>query len=179
MASATLVSVETYLHTSYRPDCEYVDGEVLERNVGEIPHSRLQGWLLKFFAQHEPDWQLEALGETRLQVAPPRFRVPDVTVLPIGAPDTLIIRSMPVLCIEVFSSEDRMSRMLDRVADYQRMGVPAVWAIDPWRRLAYSAIAEGKLMPQDDLLTVPGSPVTCSVAEIFEELDRLARRTAR
>jgi len=39
MASRTLISVEKYLRTSYRPDCDYVDGEVLERNVGEKDHS--------------------------------------------------------------------------------------------------------------------------------------------
>ncbi len=42
MASRTLISVEEYLRTSYRPDCDYVDGEVLERNVGELDHSWLQ-----------------------------------------------------------------------------------------------------------------------------------------
>jgi hypothetical protein len=42
MKAATLISVEEYLRTSYRPDCDYVDGEVLERNVGERDHSKLQ-----------------------------------------------------------------------------------------------------------------------------------------
>ena len=32
MATRTLVSVEEYLATSYRPDCDYVDGKVVERN---------------------------------------------------------------------------------------------------------------------------------------------------
>ena len=34
MAVGIQVSVEEYLHTSYRPDCDYVDGEVQERNLG-------------------------------------------------------------------------------------------------------------------------------------------------
>jgi hypothetical protein len=36
-----VVPVEEYLRTSYRPDCDYVDGEVLDRNVGEHDHSDL------------------------------------------------------------------------------------------------------------------------------------------
>jgi len=36
MQAASLVSLEEYLSTSYDPDCDYVDGAVLERNVGEI-----------------------------------------------------------------------------------------------------------------------------------------------
>ncbi len=36
------VSVEEYLRTSYGPDCEYVDGRIEERNLGELEHSILQ-----------------------------------------------------------------------------------------------------------------------------------------
>jgi hypothetical protein len=42
MERSTLISVEEYLNTSYRPDREYIDGALLERNVGERAHSRLQ-----------------------------------------------------------------------------------------------------------------------------------------
>ncbi len=40
------ISVEEYLHTVYRPDVEYVDGEIQERNVGEIEHSRTRRSIL-------------------------------------------------------------------------------------------------------------------------------------
>jgi hypothetical protein len=48
MAAATQlpISVSEYLHTSYRPDCDYVDGVVEERNLGELDHAALQGALL-------------------------------------------------------------------------------------------------------------------------------------
>ena len=42
MSTVAVVSIEEYLSTSYRPDCDYVDGEVRERNLGEYPHSNLQ-----------------------------------------------------------------------------------------------------------------------------------------
>jgi len=32
--AATQVSLEEYLHTSYEPDMEYVDGVLVGRNVG-------------------------------------------------------------------------------------------------------------------------------------------------
>jgi hypothetical protein len=41
------IPVEEYLATSYRPDCDYVDGEIEERNVGEFDHSFLQGLLFR------------------------------------------------------------------------------------------------------------------------------------
>ncbi len=40
MASTTQVPVSEYLKTSYRPDREYIDGELRERNVGKWEHAR-------------------------------------------------------------------------------------------------------------------------------------------
>jgi hypothetical protein len=42
MATGVLVSEEEYPRTSYRPDCDYVDGEVVERNLGEYEHGSTQ-----------------------------------------------------------------------------------------------------------------------------------------
>ena len=32
----TLLSIDEYLHTSYKPDVDFVDGEIEERNLGEF-----------------------------------------------------------------------------------------------------------------------------------------------
>lgn len=43
MATRVGVSVEEYLRMSFEDaHCEYLDGEVVERNVGEKPHSKVQ-----------------------------------------------------------------------------------------------------------------------------------------
>ena len=42
MSAGTLISVEEYLNTSYDPDVEYVDGVLVERNVGHEQHSNVQ-----------------------------------------------------------------------------------------------------------------------------------------
>jgi hypothetical protein len=49
MASTTLISVSEYLKSSYRPDCDYVDGRVEQRNVGEHDHAALQAALILWF----------------------------------------------------------------------------------------------------------------------------------
>jgi hypothetical protein len=48
VSTGTVVTLSEYLATSYRPDCEYLDGELLERNVGEWDHSRLQMLLSRY-----------------------------------------------------------------------------------------------------------------------------------
>ena len=42
MSARTLISVEDYLASAYEPDCDFVDGHIEERNVGEVTHARLQ-----------------------------------------------------------------------------------------------------------------------------------------
>ena len=175
MGTVTLVPVETYLRTAYRPDRDYIDGEVLERNMGEIPHGRVQGFFRDLFVQRQTEWKLEAIPEVRVQVNSTRYRVPDLTVLQLGGPDDLIVRSVPVCCIEIFSRDDRMREMQERVADYARMGVPAIWVVDPWRRVAYIGQADGRLLPEEGTLAIPGTSATVAVEEIFAELDRLGQ----
>jgi hypothetical protein len=46
ITSQPTISVEEYLSTSYRPDCDYVDGLVEERNLGEYDHAAVQSALL-------------------------------------------------------------------------------------------------------------------------------------
>jgi hypothetical protein len=67
MAAATPlpVSVSEYLHTSYRPDCDYVDGVVEERNLGEFNHSALQEAILEWFRSHRGELALRAYPELR------------------------------------------------------------------------------------------------------------------
>jgi hypothetical protein len=55
-ATSAFIPIETYLHTSYEPDVEYVDGELEERNVGEFDHNMIQRAILFWFYLHEKEW---------------------------------------------------------------------------------------------------------------------------
>ncbi len=175
-ATQTLVPVEEYLRTSYRPDCDFVDGLVLERNMGEKPHARLEIFFSRVFAPYEDALGFETLVEQRLQTQPTHFRIPDVMLIAVPNPDRLIIRTAPLLCIEILSSEDRMSSIQERVSEYAKMGCGTSWVVDPWRRLAFVAGPDGLLRPEADRLTLPDTPVALSVVTIFAELDRLEQR---
>src|SRR5690242_922922 len=86
-----LVTVEEYLHTSYRPDCDYVDGRIEERNLGEHDHGYLQTLLAVLFTQNREAWGVRAVIDVRTQVSRSRFRVPDISVLRKDAPRDPII----------------------------------------------------------------------------------------
>ena len=92
----TMISVEEYLSTMYRPDCDFVDGLIQERNMGEKPHARLQAFFIAFLMPFEDEFSFEVLPEQRLQTQPTHFRIPDVMIVPFPSPDPLIIRSAPL-----------------------------------------------------------------------------------
>jgi Uma2 family endonuclease len=137
MATGTLISVSDYLTTSYSPDCDYVDGLVVERNMGEKDHSRLQGLLVGYLVSRRKEWGIHVFPEQRMQVKPTRFRVPDICVVAGVEPEEQIMTTPPLVCIEILSRDDRMSEMQERIDDYLAFGVRHVWVIDPRSRKAY------------------------------------------
>jgi Uma2 family endonuclease len=167
--SAVYVPLEVYLETTYRPDRDWIDGEVKERNMGERPHASIQKFLVRFLGNNEQAWKIVVLPEQRVQTSSKNYRIADVCVVSSDAPDEAIVRTPPLLCIEILSRDDRMSDMQERVDDYLAMGVAVVWVIDPHRRLAFSAISR-KMTEAAVNLTVPGTPVHVSVAEMFAVL---------
>jgi Uma2 family endonuclease len=117
-------------------------------------------------AHYEKDG-VEVFSELRVQVKSGRFRVPDIC-LTLGDPGEEILTKPPFLCIEILSPEDRMSRVEIRINDYLDMGVPAVWALDPYTRQAFTATAAEGLREVKSGILVTGNPrIELPLAEIF------------
>jgi Uma2 family endonuclease len=167
MPTRTLTPVEMYLTSVYRPDCDYVDGEVLERTLGGRKHGRLQLKLGAFFLARQEQWGTYAIVEQRVRVQPGRYRVPDVCVV-LGTTDEEVLSVPPFLCIEILSPEDRMTRVWERLHDYFEMGVPNVWVIDPGMRVAHIATASGDLHRVTDSLSTSEPVLEVPLSEIFE-----------
>jgi Uma2 family endonuclease len=168
MATGSLVSIEEYLHTTYRPDCDYVDGVVLERNLGEYDHAKLQTAIAAFYDNRSEQWGIDVVTEQRVQVAPTRFRVPDVCVTIYSAAPQQIFRTPPFICIEILSKDDRLSELQDRIDDYLNFGVPYVWLLDPARRKAFRCTTDGMQEVTEFRTTNPDTVL--SVAELFRRL---------
>lgn len=128
--ATTLVSVDEYLSTSYADgDCEYVDGEIVERNAGEIEHGDLQSRIVVYLLTHYPE--LWAAVAVRMQVASSRIRVPDVTLVAGPRPAGKIVTAPPHLVVEVLSPDDRAGAVQEKIDDYLAFGIPYVWVVNP------------------------------------------------
>jgi Uma2 family endonuclease len=163
---ATVVPLREYLETSYRPDCEYREGELLERNVGEWDHSRLQMLLSRYLSNRENEWGILVVPEQRVQVKATRFRIPDITVLIGPPPAEPIIRNPPFICIEILSPRDRMQEMQERIDDYLAFGVRYVWLIHPGTRRAFVYTAEGVREAKDGVLCTTEPEIRVPLSEL-------------
>src|ERR1700694_1590498 len=114
--SNILVPVEEYLSTAYSPDVDYVDGRLVERNVGEYYHSLLQGLVVTYFNANlraRYGRKFRAFPEYRMEVrANTRFRVPDISVLAAGHPKTPYMEVPPLISIEILSPDDKYGQAL-------------------------------------------------------------------
>jgi Uma2 family endonuclease len=164
--AATLVPVEEYLSTSYDPDCEYVDGPIVERNLGDIPHSRIQRNLIIYLGTRSREFGIEVFPEQRVQVSQTRFRVPDVTAVRLPTRDRAIITSPPYLCGEILSKEDTMEDVQERIDDYLRFGVENIWIISPRHQKAYVATASGLI--EASRLEVKNPAISIPLSAVFE-----------
>lgn len=167
MGAGILVSLGEYLKTVYRPDCDYLDGTVEERNLGEFDHANVAGNLVFYFRTRFPETNILATAEWRFQIKPTRFRVPDV-VLTRGKPTEQILTKAPLLCIEILSPEDTISKMNSRVTDYLDFGVPAVWVIDPIEKTIWIYRQNGMQQAMGESLWVDGTELEIPFSAIFE-----------
>lgn len=163
---ATLVPVEEYLRTNYDPDCEYVDGQIVERNSGEKTHSRMQGEFVFHLRARVKELGMEVLPEQRVQVSPKRFRTPNVTVL--RKSDERIVSSPPFICIEVLSKDDTMYYMQEKIDDYLRFGVPYVWIINPLIKKAYVVTQAGMVEATSGVLETKDPAISMPLSALFE-----------
>jgi Uma2 family endonuclease len=170
MASVTQIPAAEYLKTSYRPDREYIDGEVRERNVGKWEHARVQALLAGWFGGHELEWGILGGVAQRVRVSPTRVRVPDLVVVRPGPqPDVLI--APPLLVVEILSPDDSYSDTEERARDYWAMGVETVWIIDPKTRSG--RMCSGADWVGARRLEVAGTALFVDLDALFGQLERV------
>jgi Uma2 family endonuclease len=167
MATISHIPLHQYLDIVYRPDREYVDGEIRERNVGKWEHARVQWLLAHWFCIHEKEWGITGSTEQRVQVSRSRVRVPDLVVLTAG-PQPDVLTDPPLRVIEILSPDDTWSDTQDRAQDYRKMGVEALWIVDPKTRTG--RMCSGAEWIESSRLEVRGTPLYVDLPEIFSQL---------
>lgn len=164
MGSATALSVEEYLHTSFPDlDREYRDGEIVERTLPDYPHGKTQSLLSAFFLGFGKQFSLHPCVETRMRVRPTRFLIPDVAVFHPDEPDA-IPDTPPLIAIEILSPDDRLGEVREKLEEYRTWGVPHVWLVDPRSRRFYTCDAG---LTETSSLRVPELGIELTPHDLF------------
>ncbi len=166
-----VLSLKEYLHTTYKPDCDFVDNHIEERNVGKFGHGRTQGLIGAWFVSQEEAWGVVTLHGQRIWVAATRVRVTDICLLRRDAPREQVTVTPPLLCIEVLSPDDRFSRTTKVLDDFAAIGVEHLWIIDPRDRVGYIYQPGGRLQQVEDRLAIPDYPIHLDLVSLFAALD--------
>jgi Uma2 family endonuclease len=169
MGVETLISEERYLHASYEPDCEYEDGALIERNIGEKDHSWLQLALGAFFFRRRKLWNIEAFTEQRFRIDQGRYRIPDICVFRSPSPDEQVFTQPPLIWIEILSPEDRPIRINQKIRELLDFGVPNIWVIEPATLESEIHTPAGSRNIEDQILRVEGTPIAVPLAGLEEE----------
>lgn len=155
------------MHTTYRPDCDFVEGHVVERNVGKKKHGYAQGEVHFWFRSRKDQTRLQPIPELRIRVGSQRVRIPDVAVCELPLPEEEVLTAPPYLCVEIMSPEDTMSKLQDRLDDYLAFGVPNVWVIDPWKHRGWRVTADGWATATDGIMRTSDGRVAMALAEVL------------
>ena len=174
MATSTLVPLEEYISTCYEPDCEYVNGELVERFVGEYDHSRLQGMIFAYFFSKEAELNIMAFPEQRVRVLSTdrekRYRIPDVCVVRTPYSKEPVLTLPPYLAIEVLSPDDRAGETLQKASEYARFGIPHIWIVDKRDKKSFNAYAGGVHEVDDLVGRLPEIGLTVDFKQFFDKL---------
>lgn len=131
MSTAARIPEEQYLHSTFEPDAEYVNGEIRVRAMGTYSHADWQQAIQRWFAEHQKEWNVRSVSEQRVNTAPGHHRVPDVAVLDRANPREEIVTVAPLAVFEVLSPDDRVQELYEKLDEYAAMGIPNIWVVDP------------------------------------------------
>jgi Uma2 family endonuclease len=160
---ASLITVEEYLRSTAKPNCEYRDGVLYPKALATTDHGILQGAVGAALYR----LGLRVAVELTVKLAPTKYLVPDVAaahVLQNPYPTEPVL-----LCCEILSPQDSLVAMLAKCEEYHAWGVPFCWVIDPVKRTAWEHHAAAEPMRVNSALRA--GEYSVDLAELFSTLD--------
>jgi len=168
MATATnTLTLEEFrsLYAEEKPYYEYWFGEAIQKTVPTVLHVLL----VKILMNALDGAGYESGAELELRIDQDWQPKPDVAAMStIEAP----YPTKPVdVVVEVLSPDDRMQRVIEKCRQYVRIGIPAVFVMDPELRYAWEWSRATENLERISTMLLPNGQ-TISVADLWKDLDR-------
>jgi Uma2 family endonuclease len=166
MSTRALVPVEEYLRMSFEgPDPEYLDGELVERNLGDDSHSSTQSNLDGILHPLKKKFRIHVRPEIHMRLTPTRIRVADLAIFR-EKPADRIPSSPPYVVVEIVSPGDRYIEIHDKLEEYRHWGIKHIWLMDPTSQ-TFSVYDDAGLR-EVPVLVLPEYELTIQKSDVFE-----------
>jgi Uma2 family endonuclease len=166
MSTRALVPVEEYLRMSFEgSDPEYLDGELVERNLGDDSRSSTQANLVGILHPLKKKFRIHVRPEIHMRLAPTRIRVAALAIFR-EKPADRIPSSPPNVVVEIVSPGDRYIEIHDKLEEYRRWGIKHIWLMDPTSR-TFTVFDEAGLR-EVPVLELPEYGLTIQKSDVFE-----------
>lgn len=131
MDTKTQIRAEDYLRMTFEHDAEFVHGEIVERSMPDLSHSRIQTLLAFLFESLRRSHRLYGYVELRMKIAEGVYRIPDVAAFAGIPPEREVPDRPPLVIVEILSKDDRHVELMQKLEEYHNWGVGHIWVIDP------------------------------------------------
>lgn len=150
------------------------DVDRFEIASSERAPAALRTILAAHFHTNRRTWDIVPLSRQRILFASGDSTVCDICIVAADAPVERVVRTPPMVCIDVISSEP-LAFVQNRVDAYESMGVKHIWLLDPAFRTGWRATSSGLFQVRDDQLAISGTSVGFRLATLFNEMDEMIR----
>jgi Uma2 family endonuclease len=167
-AGSTIPPVDEYVSTTYRPNCDYIDGVLRQKPTPTRKHGRIQSWLVVLTERGFPEF--EAATEVTVRIRENLYLIPGLVVQRRDRIQDPYPTEPVHLCVEVLSPDDRISEVFAKCEEYHAWGVATTWIVDPetLRGWVYRKGERPHEVAESGSLTAEG--IVISAAELFSVL---------
>jgi Uma2 family endonuclease len=167
MATKAQITAEQYLHMTFEYDAEYVHGEIVERALPDLNHSRTQARVCFQLEDLHSLFRLLPCIGVRMKLAEGLFRVADVAVFS-SRPIEDYPEQPPLVVVEIVSPDDRHHYLMEKLEEYRVWGVANIWVVDPLSK-RLSIYTESGLQNVSSL-ALADYPLELTPAVLFSDL---------
>lgn len=150
---------------------EYWFGEAIRKGMPTTLHGIMQFVLMLLFDRAG----YHVTSEVDLRMDPDWQPRPDVLVSPEPFEQPYPTRPGKLSVIEVLSPDDPMQRVIKKCRHYTRLGIPAIFLLDPESRDIWQWSASDDAMKKSESITLPDG-FSISGTAVWQELERKTRQ---